>query len=412
MSQPARRNEPAPAPELRLFSPTGKPRAPAFSAVVDDVGEAMSIKYNTMVYELRRQGRQVITMSLGEAYFDLPLYSFDDLPFPDVYHYSHSRGLPELREKLSDYFLQQYQVPIDPETEILVTAGSKAAIYQTLLAILNPGDEVLIPEPAWVSYTEQVKLCYGTPVSIPHPASVEDFARYITPRTRAIIVTTPHNPRGYVYSERELRWLLELARRHGLWLLSDEAYSDFVADDSFVSLGRLDPHKTNSVVFNSISKNYGISGWRLGYVIAKPDLVYRVLKINQHLITCPATILSHYVARHFDEILTITKPQIQKLLAERASLAEFMSDIGLTALPGNAAFYFFVSIAPSPLTSEEFATRLLQEHAISVVPGIGYGTSCDKFIRVSFGTASMDENRHGLHCIKSLIEATAKQHAA
>lgn len=397
---------------LRLCAPDSDVNAtsPGFSTVVDDITEAMSIKYNTMVYDLQRQGRKLIVMSLGEAFFDLPLYPFDDLPIPAVFHYSHSRGLGELRSKLSDYFLSQYEVPINPESEILVTAGSKAAIYQTLLAILNPGDEVLIPEPAWVSYTEQIKLCYATPVGIPQETSVEDFAAHITPRTRAIVITTPHNPRGHTYTESELKFLLNLAKKHNLWLLSDEAYSDFAPEGDFVSLGRLDVEKTNSVIFNSISKNYGISGWRLGYVIARADLIDRVLKINQHLITCPSTILSHYVAKHFDKILEITKPQIKKLLDQRFTLAEYMKELGLSHLPGTAGFYFFVSIGQSTLNSEEFCTQLLQEHGVSCVPGVGYGSSCDRYIRVSFGAASMDDNLLGLRKIKALLEATSSVH--
>src|SRR5512137_355489 len=126
-----------------------------FSRVVMDAEQAMSIKFNTMVYELQRRGTKVIVMSLGEAFFDIPLLSFDDLPHPQIFHYSHSRGIPELRERLCEYFRSQYDVPIDPEKEIIVTAGSKAAIHMAFMAVLDPGDEVIIPEPAWVSYPEQ-----------------------------------------------------------------------------------------------------------------------------------------------------------------------------------------------------------------------------------------------------------------
>jgi aminotransferase len=380
---------------------------PQFSGVVLDVAEAMSIKFNTMVYELKRRGRKVIVMSLGEAYFDLPLFRFDDLPFPDVYHYSHSRGIPELRETIAKYFGSAFGIPVDPEKEILVTAGSKAAIYMALLAILDPGDEVIIPEPAWVSYREQIKLCYGKPIGVPWGISLEEVEGYVTHRTKAIIITTPHNPRGYVYSRAELDSWLRFAERHNLWLLSDEAYSDFVVDGSFVSLGAVDQSKRRGVVFNSISKNLGISGWRLGYVVGNEDLIYEILKINQHLITCPATILQHYVAKHFWEILYATKPQIHELDERRTELLRFMADIGLEHLEGAATFYFFVSIAPTRLTSEEFCTRLLETEFISTVPGIGYGDSCDGYIRVSFGTASVDEIKHGLRMIKALITSTS-----
>lgn len=377
------------------------------SRVTSDAQEAMSIKYNTMVYELKQRGEKVLVMSLGEAYFDIPLFPMDDLPYPEINHYSHSRGLLELRQKLAAYFSSEYSVDFSPDTEIIITAGSKAAIHMTLMSILDPGDEVIFPEPAWVSYPEQIKLCYGVPVSIPLDKPISDYASYITRKTKALIINNPHNPRGHVFERAELEELLSLARKHNLWLLCDEAYSEFLSDGNFISLGQLDPGRQHAVIFNSMSKNYGISGWRVGYVIGNQDLINNVLKVNQHLITCPATILEYYLDRYFYRLLEITKPQIRDLVCKRKRLASYMDQIKLAYMDGAATFYFFVSIAPSLLTSEEFATRLLQEDHISVVPGIGYGQSCDRFIRVSVGAASLDENMGGLKKIKELIERTS-----
>jgi aminotransferase len=380
---------------------------PDVSRIAAESRQAMSIKFNTMVYELQQRGKKILIMSLGEAFFDIPLFPMNDLPYPEVNHYSHSRGLPELRRQLQAYSASEYDFQFDNQTEIIVTAGSKIAVYMTLMSILNPGDEVVYSEPAWVSYPEQIKLCYGVPVGIPYDKPVCDYEAYVTPRTRAIIINNPHNPRGYVFTESELSDLLSLAEKYDLWLLCDEAYSDFLIDGSFISLGRIDRQKRRAVVFNSMSKNYGISGWRIGYVVANANLIENILKVNQHLITCPATILEHYLARHFHDLLEITKPQIRDVVCKRNRLAEYMGKIGLSYLPGTATFYFFVSIRPSRLGSEEFCTRLLQEELISVVPGIGYGKSCSRFIRVSVGTASMEENMYGLRKIKDLIERTS-----
>jgi aspartate aminotransferase/aminotransferase len=382
--------------------------SPPLARTVTDATEAMSIKYNTMVYELQRAGVDVVVMSLGEAFFDIPLWPMDDLPYPALYHYSHSRGIPELRQKLSEYFADKYKYRFDPDTQIIVTAGSKVAIHMALMAITDPGDEIIIPEPAWVSYPEQVKLCHGTPVCIPCDAGLAGIEKAISSRTKALIINTPHNPRGYIYTREEIEGLLALAREHGFWLFSDEAYSDFVLEDEFVSVGAIDRQNRHSVIFNSISKNYGISGWRLGYVISNPRLIYQVLKVNQHLITCPATILEHYIARHFHEILELTLPQIRDVVRKRNELCRYMDTIGLRYMPGSATFYVFVSIEASRLGSEEFCTRLLQERRVSTVPGIGYGASCDRFIRVSVGTATMQENRYGLEQIRSLIEETRR----
>ena len=276
-----------------------KPRNLPLSKIVTKSIEATSIRYNTKVYEKQRKGEDVIVMSLGEAFFDIPLFSFDDLPFPKLYHYSHSKGIPELRKKLQEYFLETYDVSFDYENEILITAGSKIAIYMCLIAILDFGDDVLIHEPAWVSFPEQIKLAHGNPIRIPLHKSIYDFEDYITPKTKLIIINNPHNPTGKLYSLEEMSYLYNLAKKYNLYILSDEAYSDFVYNqDRFISFGNLDVKKENSIIINSISKNFGISGWRLGYIITNEKLINQILKINQHLITCPPTMLEYYIEKH------------------------------------------------------------------------------------------------------------------
>jgi len=382
-------------------------RTKGVSTVVSEAVEAMSIRYNNIVYDLKRQGATVIVLSLGEAFFDIPLMPMDDLPYPDIYHYTHSRGIFDLRQRIARYYDETYGVPVDPESEIIVTAGSKAAIHFSLMSVLNPGDEVIVQEPAWVSYPEQVKLCYAKPVLMPYDSSTADYERYITERSKLIIVTNPHNPRGQVLPSADLQYLVDLARANGLYVLADEAYSDFLIDGNFRSLGRFDAEKSNVIICNSISKNFGISGWRLGYVITNEPLINQILKVNQHIITCPASILQHYMARHFDEIIKITYPQIVEVVRKRERVREMMDEIGLSYLPGSATFYFFVSIAPSRLMSEEFSTRLLMDDHVCVVPGVGYGKSCDAFVRISVGTETLDNVRTGLTKLKALIDATS-----
>lgn len=376
---------------------------------MNGISEAMSVKFNNLVYDMKERGEDVVVLSLGEAFFEIPLFGFHDLPFPDVYHYSHSRGVTELREKLAGYYRAQYQVPVDARSELIVTAGSKIAIHMSLMAVVEPGDEVIIREPAWVSYSEQVRLCHGVPVLVPHHEPIEALDRYVSERTKAIIVNNPHNPSGGVLTRKELEHLHGLARDRRIYLIADEAYSDFVLDgDVFLSCGVLDPGKEHTIICNSMSKNYGMSGWRVGYAIANPEMSQQILKINQHLVTCPATILEHYLARHFHEILAITKPQIRGVLEKRRELATYMDSLGVRYMPGTATFYFFVSIEPSRLRSEEFCLSLLKEARVSVVPGVGYGRSCDAFVRVSVGTESMERTTHGIRKLAELIGKTAR----
>lgn len=375
---------------------------------VERLSEATSIKWNNRVYELRGSGHDVIVLSAGEANFDIPLFPFDDLPVPEVYRYSHSRGVPELRALLAEHYRQRFGVPVDPASEIVVTVGSKLALHLTFMAILEPGDEVLIHEPAWVSYPEQIRLCHGRPVLLPHDTQIADYGRFITERTRALVVNNPNNPTGRALTRDEWRELHRLAVEHDLYIVSDEVYSEYVLDPAdFISAGALDPDKSHTIVCSSLSKNYGVSGWRLGYAITNAALSHQILKLNQHLVTCPATILEWYVARHFHEVLAITAPQIRAVVEKRRAVAAMLDAAGLGHLPGEETFYLFVSIAGSALGSDAFCTQLLEEHGVSAVPGIGYGESCDGFIRLSVGAEDMERIRMGIERVARLVAATS-----
>lgn len=380
---------------------------PRPAAYVQGVVEAMSIKYNNLVYEKQRRGEDVIVLSLGESFFTIPLFPFDDLPVPAIYHYSHSRGVVELRDILAAFYEGRYGVAVDPAEELLVTAGSKVGLHMAFMAILDPGDEVIIHEPAWVSYPEQVRLCHASPVRVPYQATVADYRRFVTERTRAIVVNSPHNPSGRIVTPAEWRELHALADEFDLYLVSDEAYSDFVDDtETFCSAARFDPGKTHTIVCNSLSKNHGMSGWRIGYLITNRGLMLEILKINQHLMTCPSTILQWYFVRHFHDVLAATGPQIRQVVRRRAEVAAMLADVGLQCLRGEGTFYLFASIDRSGLGSEAFCARLLEEFRVSAVPGIGYGESCDHFIRISVGAETAERVRIGVDRIAQLVRET------
>ncbi|TAF65861.1 MAG: pyridoxal phosphate-dependent aminotransferase [Cytophagales bacterium] len=379
------------------------------SEKVENLSQAISIKYNNIVYELKEKGEKIITLSLGEAFFDIPLFPLDKLPLDKIYHYTHSKGLLELRKKIAEYYQHHFKVTANAEKEVLITAGSKAAIYFCLLAIVEPQSEVIIHEPAWVSYTEMVKLCGSNSVLVPYTEKFTDYEKYITPNTRVIILNNPNNPSGKTYTHEELKYLVDLCKKHNLYLLSDEAYSDFTKQkDDFISAGVFEKEWQNVIVCNSISKNFGISGWRIGYVFANEQIIQEILKINQHVITCPPSILQYYLIAYFDDIINITYDQIHALMETREKVSSYMKEIGLEALEGNSTFYFFVSIAPTLLDSEAFCDKLLYEYKVCAVPGIGYGKSCDKFVRISIGTESLESIKEGLKAIKTLIDITSK----
>ena len=352
---------------------------------------------------MKRWGLPITTLSLGEAYFDIPFYGFDELDIVKGYHYSESLGLPELRSKIADYYKKQYNAIVNPDKELLISAGSKPIIFMAFQTILNEGDEVLIPEPAWLSYPEQVKLAGGVPKFIPYDCSVDNFVNYITNKTRVLILNNPNNPAGRVYAKSELENLYSALREKGIYLLVDEAYSDFLEEGSFTSLVNIVPDKDGIIVVNSLSKNLGISGWRVGYVISSPEVIYNVLKVNQHLLTCGSTILLMYLAEYFEEILEHTLPQAKDVTAKRNEVEAYVRSIGLQTLGGTSTFYMFINIGNYPHSSLEFAMYILFKYHIAVVPGSAYGESTERFIRVGVGTETVENLKSAIEIIKNVL---------
>jgi aspartate/methionine/tyrosine aminotransferase len=356
--------------------------------IVESISQAGSIRVNELVYEAKRAGRDITVLSLGEAFFDIPMFDFGKVDFTRGYHYSDSRGVPGLRNRIANYYLESYGVRANPDTNILISTGSKMCIYLALLALLAPGDEVLVQEPYWLSYPEQVRLARGVPVAIPHWTRAPGFKEYFTPRTKVVILNNPNNPSGSVYGSDSLRHIYELCRAHGATLLVDEAYSEFCVGSEFSSSGLLDPSLRNLVVINSLSKNMGMSGWRLGYMMGDEQVVADALKVNQHLVTCAPTVLQLYCETYFEDIRRCVAPQITEIVKKRERVRDVMNRLGLEAMSGASTFYFFVDIKASGLGSEEYAERLLRERAIAVVPGAYYGESTDRFVRIGIGTES------------------------
>lgn len=374
------------------------------SEKVSAIPEALSIYMNNVVYAMKRRGDSIKVLSLGEAFFDIPMFSFEEIDFKKGYHYSESRGIPELRETVANYYSDKYGASVNAEDEILISAGSKPLIYMAFQSVLNPGDEVLIHEPAWLSYPEEIKLANGVPRFIPYDCPVENFESYFTQKTRIVVICNPNNPAGRIYSKNDLEKLYSMCRPKGIYVFVDEAYSDFVSNDEFSSMVNIVPDKDGIIVVNSLSKNLGISGWRIGYVISTPDVIYNILKLNQHLITCPATLLSLYVAHYFSEIVETTLPQVLEVVERRKRITDYMQEIGLKPLEGTATFYIFMDIGNYARSSMDLGLYLLMKYGISVVPGLAYGKSTERFIRIGVGAETLDVIKKCLDTIKHVIE--------
>lgn len=368
---------------------------------VAKIPEALSIYINQLVYDQQRRGKDITVLSLGEAFFDIPMFDFNELDFARCYHYSDSRGIPELRDKISYFYKKHYAAEIDPNHELIISAGSKPIIYFCMLACLNAGDEVLIHEPGWLSYQEQAVMADAIPTFIPHHVAVADFSDFFTEKTKMLVINNPNNPAGRQYSMEELTLIYQQCRPKGIYVLVDEAYSDFT--EAFHSMAEIVPDKDGIIIVNSLSKNMGMSGWRVGYAISSPCVIDQVLKLNQHLITCAPTLLQHYMAQFFDDITQITLPQVRATVEKRTRIARYLDKLGLNRMPGDSTFYFMVGLADFPGTGLEFAIHLLLRHQIAVVPGIAYGKSCERYIRVGIGSESEERICVALSVIRDLL---------
>ncbi len=376
---------------------------------VRNIAESASIRMNQIVADLKARGEDLTVLSLGDTFFSMDWPSFDAMDLDKGSNYSDSRGIAELRAKLAEFYRTHYGAQVDPATEILITAGSKVAIFMVMLAALEPGDEVAIPEPAWVSYQEQAGIVGAVPRFIPHDVDIERIAEQFTPRTKLLILNNPNNPAGRVYDAREIASVYAQCRERGVYLLMDEAYSDFLSADEFVSLASIVPDKDGAIVVNSLSKSMGIAGWRLGYLIADAAFVKQCLKLNQHIITCAPTILQQYVARYFDDLTAATLPQARLLAEQRLRIAGIMDEIGLVKMAGTGTFYYFISIENYPGSADDFAIDLLINDKISVVPGSAYGESTDRFVRASLGFEPEDRFIAALRKIKSLAASGVRR---
>ena len=352
---------------------------------------ASSILINEEVYNLRRQGVEPTVLSLGEAFFDIPNIPFDDDDFKRGMHYSEGFGIRGLRENvLGEYAESSLDATID---NVIITSGSKFAIYALLSSIINgSNDEVILLEPAWLSYKQQIQLAGGKAKLIKSNVEVNELAHHISTNTRAIIINNPNNPSGKNYSKEEVEIIAKISVENDLWLIVDEAYSDFVKhSDEIFNSSCEHFNKTGKVVLvNSFSKNLGISGWRLGYIICPDALLLRIRGLIQHIITCPPSLLQLHLNRNYDAYKDVVRNQLKNLYYKRKRITEYIVSKGLKMLSGSTTFYIMLCIDGSRFTDIELAFWLLRNNNISVVPGSSYGGSLVNYIRLSIGTETED----------------------
>ncbi len=381
------------------------------SDFVSSLEPSLTLAVTNKAKEMKARGEQVVGLAGGEPDLDTP----DNIKQAAITalnngatKYTPSVGLPQLRQAICDKLKRDNGLEYNID-QICVASGAKPAVYNALRATISPGDEVIIPAPYWVSYPSMVELCGGTPVFVETKAendwkmTAEDFENAMTPRTKMIILTTPHNPTGTVYTEEELRAIGQIAVDEDILIISDEIYEYLVYDDTkHVSMASLSPELYNlTITINGFSKGYAMTGWRLGYSAA-PAHIAKYIKLIQDHTASNATTFCQYGAI---EALTGDQTFISDMREEYEFRRQYVYT-RLAAMPKikvtnpKGAFYFFIDTTELGMGSLELCDKLLDRYKVAAVPGIAFGN--DHAIRISYCT-SLDVLKEGLDRLEDFI---------
>jgi aminotransferase len=347
------------------------------------------------VGELEAAGRDIIHLEIGRPDFNSPSHvvrgAVDALNSGKV-HYTSNYGIPELRSAVSDKLSRENNISYDDTDEIIVTAGANEAVFIAMLALIDPGDEVLIPCPAWPTYFSCVHMAGGAPVPVETDLEnnfildVDKIEAAITPKTKMLILNTPNNPTGAVYNREVLVSVAQLVEKHGLTVLSDEIYEKIIYDDCrHVSFASLPGMRENTLTINGFSKAYSMTGWRLAYIAGDRSIMSALIRIHQNTIAC-ATSFAQWGGL---DALTGPMDEVNHMITEfenrRNLVYERVRHIPKLRLEKPCgAFYAFIDISRLGLNSFEVADHLLEKAGIAVVPGATFGSFGDDFIRISY----------------------------
>lgn len=336
----------------------------------------------------------IISLGVGEPDFSTPWVIREEA----FYHlekghtsYTSNWGLIELRQEIAKY-LEKYELFYNPDTEILPTIGASEGLDLVLRSILNPGDEIIVCEPCYVSYQPLSDLCGAKVIHLDtskngfYP-SAEQIEQACTDKTKAIMFCSPSNPTGRIIPASELEKIAEIVKKHQIWCLSDEIYCELLYDGhKHVSIGKFPGMKDYTIIFNGFSKSFAMTGWRIGYIAAPHDLLVQCCKLHAYSSICPP-IFSQYAAA---EGLRSGWAEVEKMRLSyqqrRNVMYKAFIDMGLSCIEPEGAFYMFPDITSTGMTSEEFATELIEKYSVAVVPGTCFGEGGEGFIRCCYAT--------------------------
>jgi len=355
-------------------------------------------------FDLLSSMEGVISLGVGEPDFVTPWHIQEAAIYSlgkGYTMYTSNQGLPQFRQEVAGYLESHCGLSYNPESEVLITVGVSEGLDLALRAILNQGDEVIMPDPCYVAYPACVSLAGGIPVLVPTTEENEfkvlanDIEQRITQRTRAILIGYPANPTGAVMAKEELAQIANLAQRHDLLVISDEVYDQLVYGVEHTCVASLPGMKERTILLNGFSKAYAMTGWRVGYAAARQEVIEAMTKIHQYTMLC-APIMGQMAAI---EALKAGNSDVKAMLSEygrrRRVIVKGLRDIGLSCFEPRGAFYAFPSIKSTGLTSEQFAEKLLIEEKVAVVPGTAFGQCGEGYVRCCYA-ASLPEIEEAL----------------
>lgn len=384
---------------------------------------SLTLGISTKVNEMKKQGISIINLSIGEPDFHTPTAAKSggiQAIEANKTRYDAASGLHDLRVAICEKLEKENQLAYTPQ-EIVVTSGAKHAITNALIAITDPGDEILIPKPFWVSYPEMVKLTGGTPVFIEtqlannFKVTPDELKGAITDKTKALILTNPSNPTGAIYAKDELTAIAEICVAHNICIIADEIYERICYLDSFTSIASLsEAVKANTIIINGLAKSAAMTGWRIGYTASNLELAKAMGTIQGHLVSHPATISQYAALQALTNSAEEMHTMVSTYKARRDEIVTILGDIpGLKIVQPDGAFYIFMDLSAlkeklphEDSFSIELCNRLLEDYQVAFVPGVAFGM--DTFIRMSYAT-DMESIKEGLGRLKSFYLKTLSQ---
>ena len=371
-------------------------------------------KFFDIVHEMK----DAISLGVGEPDFDTPWHIRDE----GIYSlekgrtfYTSNAGLKELKIEIDKYLKRRFGVSYDYNNEIMVTVGGSEAIDIAMRAMLDPGDEVLIPQPSYVSYLPCCVLANGTPVIIELKAenrfrlTPEELEAAITPKTKLLVLPFPNNPTGAIMEKEDLEKIAEVVKKYDLFVLSDEIYSELTyTGNNHVTIASLPGMKERTITLNGFSKAYSMTGWRLGYAACNEEIVKTVNKLHQHVVTCATSFVQKAGVVALKEEKNEVTDMVKEYQRRRDYAVKAINEIdGLSCRCPKGAFYIFINIEKLGMSGQEFAPLLLENAKVAMVPGDVFGSEGDHYIRMSFAN-SYENVVEGCKRLKEFVEKIRK----